>query len=128
MVADIALSPRHSLLVGRCGTQRISSKPIQTTVLLVMYGCWHSLQSYLQTLGWQVWNAEDAKDDVLAMVVRTGINSTLGTLVKQFISPTQRPGHDPFINVSFACTHHAELSAAVTRAQTGGCVVFKRMS
>ncbi len=61
-----------------------------------------------------MWNAEDAKDDVLAMVVRTGINSTLGTLVKQFISPTQRPGQDPFINVSFACTHHAELSAAVT--------------
>ncbi len=75
-----------------------------------------------------MWNAEDPKDDVLAMVVRTGINSTLGTLVKQFISPTQRMGRDPFMNVSFARTHHAELSAAVTRAQTSTCVIFERMS
>ncbi len=72
-----------------------------------------------------MWNAEDPKDDVLAMVVRTGINSTLGTLVKQFISPTQIPGRDPFINVSFTCTHHVELSAAVTCAETGSCLTFK---
>ncbi|DBA94952.1 hypothetical protein WJX77_008522 [Trebouxia sp. C0004] len=44
---------------------------------------------------------QKTKDDVLAMVVRTGINSTLGTLVKQFISPTQRPGRDPFISDCF---------------------------
>ncbi|KAL0049927.1 hypothetical protein WJX82_000871 [Trebouxia sp. C0006] len=56
---------------------------------------------YAGTLVQQVWNAEDAKDDVLAMVVCTGINSTLGTLVKQFISPTQRPGQDPFIHDCF---------------------------
>ena len=61
-----------------------------------------------------MWNAEDAADEALAMVVRTGINSTLGTLVKQLIVPTHLPQADPFMIVSFLLLLHLQLLLLLT--------------
>jgi len=41
------------------------------------------LLSITPSLGWQVWNAEKPNNDVLAMVCCAGINSILGTMIKQ---------------------------------------------
>ena len=36
---------------------------------------------------YQVWNEEDAEDEVLAMVVRTGLRTTVGNLMREVMSP-----------------------------------------
>lgn len=36
----------------------------------------------------QVWNDEDPDDEVLAMVVRTGCNSTIGNMMRRAIRPS----------------------------------------
>ena len=49
----------------------------------------------------QVWNAVDTEDEVLAMVCRTGLNTQVGSMVRQLASPSLRAHHkDPFIRVS----------------------------
>ena len=49
----------------------------------------------------QVWNAEDAYDEVLAMVVRTGLITCMGSMVRHIISPSyERKEKDPFVQVS----------------------------
>lgn len=49
----------------------------------------------------QVWNVEDAEDEVLAMVVRTGLNTTMGAMVRQLIAPVSiRKEKQPFEPVS----------------------------
>ena len=49
----------------------------------------------------QVWNAEDAEDEVLAMVVRTGLNTTMGAMVRQLIAPVDvKTEKEPFEPVS----------------------------
>lgn len=48
----------------------------------------------------QVWNAEDTEDEVLAMVVRTGLNSCMGNMIRQLLAPSwQYVEKDPFITV-----------------------------
>ncbi|KAA6417980.1 MAG: hypothetical protein FRX49_12062 [Trebouxia sp. A1-2] len=47
----------------------------------------------------QVWNDEDAEDEVLAMVVRTGLRTTVGNLLRQVTCPvhTAEPHKDTFV-------------------------------
>lgn len=35
----------------------------------------------------QVWNAEDSEDEVLAMVVRVKLDTTMGSMVRELIAP-----------------------------------------
>ncbi|KAL0027251.1 hypothetical protein WJX77_006828 [Trebouxia sp. C0004] len=44
---------------------------------------------YAGTLVQQVWNAQDAQDEVLVMVVRTGLNTTMGSMVRELITPVK---------------------------------------
>ena len=39
----------------------------------------------------QVWNEADAEEEVLALVVRTGINSSVGSMLRQVMSPFRNP-------------------------------------
>lgn len=49
----------------------------------------------------QVCNVEDAEDEVLAMVVRTGLNTTMGAMVRQLIAPINvKQDKEPFEPVS----------------------------
>ncbi|KAL0030049.1 hypothetical protein WJX79_003470 [Trebouxia sp. C0005] len=53
---------------------------------------------YAGTVIQQVWNAQDAQDEVLVMVVRTGLNTTMGTMVRELISPSKGEVEpDPFV-------------------------------
>ncbi len=49
----------------------------------------------------QVWNPEDAEDEVLVMVCRTGMNTTLGSTIRQLLTPTKvYKEKDPFLLVN----------------------------
>lgn len=52
----------------------------------------------------QVWNEEDPEDEVLAMVVRTGLCTTMGSMLRQVMNPLQDGiaawATDPFLPVS----------------------------
>ena len=49
----------------------------------------------------QVWNAGDQEEEVLAMVVRTGLNTTMGNMVRQILAPAFAPAEQhPFIQVT----------------------------
>ena len=47
----------------------------------------------------QVWNTDDPEDEPLAMVVRTGYNTTVGAMARQLLAPTRLPQIDPFVEV-----------------------------
>lgn len=49
---------------------------------------------------WQAWNAEDSGDEVLAMVVRTGLHTQMGVMVRELVDPSKLPAdNDPFVRV-----------------------------
>ena len=50
----------------------------------------------------QVWNEEDPEDEVLALVVRTGFNSTMGNMLRQVVCPVDsvKWKQDPFLSAS----------------------------
>lgn len=50
----------------------------------------------------QVWNEGSSEDEVLAMVVRTGLCTTMGTMLLQVTKPPNRfqIHKDPFLRVS----------------------------
>lgn len=49
----------------------------------------------------QVWNPEDAEDEVLAMVCRTGLNTQMGSMVRELVTPTTLSARkDNFVKVS----------------------------
>ena len=53
----------------------------------------------------QVWNLEDAEDEVLAMVVRPGLNTCMGSMVRQLIAPTRlQLEASPFVEVTVLFT------------------------
>ena len=68
----------------------------------------------------QVWNPEDAEDEVLAMVCRTGLNTQMGSMVRELVTPTTLSARkDTFVKVSnprAASSHAASYSA---ESQTG---------
>ena len=51
-----------------------------------------------------MWNEEDPEDEVLAMVVRTGLCTTMGSMLRQVMNPLQEGigtwATDPFLPVS----------------------------
>ena len=47
----------------------------------------------------QVWNEEDAEEEVLAMVVRTGLHTSMGAMMRQIVY-NSRPTMPRFIKVS----------------------------
>ena len=53
-----------------------------------------------------MWNETDAEEEVLAMVVRTGLNTTMGHMLRQVMAPLNNINamKDPFVVVS--CTVH----------------------
>lgn len=60
----------------------------------------------------QVWNAQDAEDECLAMAVRTGLNTGLGNMVRELICPSGLPApKNPLIQV-----RHAFLLACLQAA------------
>ena len=61
-------------------------------MIRVPYVAWHAEQ---------VWNAVDPEDEVLAMVCRTGLNTQVGSMVRQLATPSKLANQkDPFIRVS----------------------------
>ena len=49
---------------------------------------------------WQVWNPEDSEEEVLAMVVRTGLSTCMGSMIKQLIAPSwDHTRKDTFVQV-----------------------------
>ena len=67
----------------------------------------------------QVWNEEDGEDEVLAMVARTGLRTTVGNLLRQVMSPVHatQPRKDTFVVVSY---HHKLKLMAQLRGRGGG--------
>lgn len=74
----------------------------------------------------QVWNDEDPDDEVLAMVVRTGCNSTIGNMLRR----AMRPSHflsatDSLVKASCALSSaptpslHAEHQELVQKRWSG---------
>lgn len=68
----------------------------------------------------QVWNDEDPDDEVLAMVVRTGCNSTIGNMLRR----AMRPSH--FLSATDSLV---KASRALSFAPTPGlhiwCIALK---
>ncbi|DBA98830.1 TPA: hypothetical protein ACH3X1_014592 [Trebouxia sp. C0004] len=57
---------------------------------------------YAGTTVQQVWNPEDAEDEVLAMVCRTGLNTQMGSMVRELVTPTTLPASkDAFVKDTF---------------------------
>lgn len=51
----------------------------------------------------QVWNPEDSEDEVLAMVVRVKLDTTMGSMVRELIAPVAAPKEKkPFEAVSLS--------------------------
>ena len=52
--------------------------------------------------GVQVWNESHAEEEVLGMVIRTGLYTTMGTMLRQVMAPLNAVDHfrDPVIGVS----------------------------
>ena len=50
---------------------------------------------------WQVWNEDQADEEVLAMVVRTGLCTAMGDMLRQVMAPLNEtsPFKDPFLIV-----------------------------
>lgn len=52
--------------------------------------------------GAQVWNEAHAEEEVLGMVIRTGLYTTMGTMLRQVMAPLNAIDHfrDPAVAVS----------------------------
>ena len=66
---------------------------------------WHCLvgktDRSCESLWLQVWNAEDTEDEVLAMVCRTGLNTQVGSMVRELVAPSKQAAEsDTFVKVS----------------------------
>ena len=58
---------------------------------LLLDTCWYT----------QVWNEQDPEEEVLAMVVRTGLYTSMGSMMRQVISYSQPEQKNIFLRVSF---------------------------
>lgn len=74
--------------------------------------------SICSVLSLQVWNGEDSRDEVLVMVVRTGFNTTMGSMVRELVAPTKVFQKEaPFVTVS----SHPSLAVTTSRCLSGSC-------
>ena len=64
--------------------------------------CWLDCLLDCWLAGAQVWNERHAQEEVLGMVVRTGLYITMGTMLRQVMAPLNAVEHlkDPAIVVS----------------------------
>jgi hypothetical protein len=54
----------------------------------------------MQGDGFQVWNPADSEEEVLVMVCRTGLNTTMGGMIRGLLAPIKAYHEkDPFIQV-----------------------------
>ena len=69
-------------------------------VVCLFVACWWTVVVMCGLLG-QVWNEGSSEDEVLAMVVRTGLCTTMGTMLLQVTKPPNRfqIHQDPFLRV-----------------------------
>lgn len=60
----------------------------------------------------QVWNEGSSEDEVLVMVVRTGLCTTMGTMLRQVTKPPNRfqIHKDPFLKVSTSLSEYMSYS------------------
>ncbi len=60
------------------------------------------LNFWVSQYDWQVWNESNAEDEVLVMVVRTGLCTTMGNMLRQVTNPLHNTQlyKDPFLRVS----------------------------
>lgn len=89
---------------------------VRTSVVVILWQVWnaegggrsaicpwmqmHYVSIPVLVLVWQVWNAEDGEDEVLAMVCRTGLNSQMGSMVRELVAPSKLPkAKDNFLKV-----------------------------
>ena len=67
----------------------------------------------------QVWNPEDAEEEVLVMVCRTGMHTSMGTIIRQLLTPTKvYKDKQSFLRVgchTCALLHDTALSATLPR-------------
>ncbi len=64
----------------------------------------------------KVWNTEDAEDEVLAMVVRVKLDTTMGSMLRQLIVPVSAMQ----AKVSFetvSCLYHLEYALTCCKCQ-----------
>ena len=68
-----------------------------------------------------MWNAEDQQEEVLAMVVRTGLNTCMGGMIREIIAPAwQRKDKMSLVQVRAATAwawSHWTLSYSFSAAQ-----------
>ncbi len=54
----------------------------------------------MQGVGFQVWNPANSEEEVLVMVCRTGLNTTMGGMIRGLLAPSKAyQEKDPFIQV-----------------------------
>lgn len=59
---------------------------------------WRLLRGHVD----QVWNPDDAEEEVLVMVCRTGLHTTMGGIIQQLLTPTRMyKEKDPFLLVGY---------------------------
>lgn len=65
----------------------------------------------------QVWNPEDAEEEVLVMVCRIGMHTSMGTIIRQLLTPTKvYKDKEPLLRVGCharALLHDAAMSATL---------------
>ncbi len=67
-----------------------------------------------------MWNPEDAEEEVLVMVCRTGMHTSMGTIIRQLLTPTKvYKDKEPLLRVgchSCALLHDTVISATLCHA------------
>lgn len=59
----------------------------------------------------QVWNEKAPEEEVLALVVRTGLHTNMGSMLRQVLTPVI--GTDPFVKVCCTLVPHLAYHAYV---------------
>ena len=55
----------------------------------------------------QVWNPDFPENEVLVMVCRTGMNTTMGTMIRELVAPSKvYEEKDPFMSVCLQAFFH----------------------
>lgn len=66
----------------------------------------HACKAEVQHVCMWVWHADDPEEEVLAMVVRTGLYTSMGSMVRQILSPSFVPAEKyPFLQVGLHAVH-----------------------
>jgi len=91
----------NMLCMHNCPPDRSASSLLEPAADALCLSFWLS-----QYVG-QVWNESNAEDEVLVMVVRTGLCTTMGNMLRQVTNPLHNTQlyKDPFLRVSQLLWH-----------------------